>query len=72
MALLGPGGVHGGGVLAVYMEVVPKHWVVGYWRCTWRLALMLCCWVLEVYMEVGPVLSITVLLGTVGVHGGGP
>ena len=69
MALLGTGGVHGDGVLAVYMEVVPKHccWVlavymevfpkccvVGYWRCTWRCSLS------------------AVLLGTGGVHGGGP
>ena len=32
----------------------------------------LCYWVLAVYMEVVPALSNTVLLGTGGVHGGGP
>ena len=70
MALLGTGGVHGDGVLAVYMEVVPKHCVVGYWRCTWRCSLS------TVLLDTGGVtwrwaLS-AVLLGTGGVHGGGP
>ena len=67
--LLGTGGVHGGGSCPL------NHCVIGYCRCTWRWALssqVLCYFVLAVYMEVGPVLSVTVLLGTGGVHGGGP
>ena len=48
------------------------YWILG---CTWRWYLpsqALCYWVLAVYMEVVPVVSSTVLLGTGDVHGGGP
>ena len=57
----GTGGVHRGGQCPL------KHCVTGYWRCTWRWSLpsqALCYWVLAVYMEVGPAVSSTVLLGT--------
>ena len=62
------GSVHGGGVLAVYIEVVTapsSNVLLGTGSVHGG-------GVLEVYTEVVPAPSSTVLLGTGGIHRGGP